>query len=573
MCFRAQAAAILLAALAAPVAAQVEEGGLEAVDPFGRGYLDAGETAMPTDQWKASRTGDLLPLMRAVRTRDLSPAERILLRRVVLSPAARPDGEEAEQVLAERARILYELGEASAAADLLGRLQENPIGLDAEALSADLQLALGNERSACAEVTGSFREGVYWAKLRTVCAVLGGDTPAAELAVELAQAQGVEDDWFFDAVFAASLETDGGPEARYESGLYLALSTAADLPPPEDAVAAARPDLAAAMAARDTLPIELRVQAAGVAAETGTIEAGAHRALYSDLLAQEGFEPNRTIEVAVFALEDAETEPTEQARKLAMALRAALGKPARFAAASRLFAADLEALERSHETARHALLFARAAIAADNPSLAIEWSRTAVMPPPEPEADEAAEGSRAGADSAEDEARVETADAADPVETPAAPEVDPFEHAFVDGLILLAGGDADPEARADVASRLAEHSEAPHQRARAVQLLSMCAALDIAPPADARALIAAEAEREGARRTDAWTMVAIRAAAEADAAGEAVLKTLTLTEGDPSGLHPADLIAIIDALRAIGAEDLARPLALEATGYWKPLAE
>ena len=66
-----------------------------------------------------------------------------------------------------------------------------------------------------------------------------------------------------------------------------------------------------------------------------------------------------------------------------------------------------------------------------------------------------------------------------------------------------------------------------------------------------------------------WRMLAIQAAAEADAAGEAVLSILSLTRGDPSRLPEADLIAIIDALAAIGADDVSRDLAMEAAGYWK----
>ena len=214
--------------LALPAAsAQVEVGGLEAVDPFGIGFLEDGERAMPTDMWKASRTDDLLPLMRKVRTRNLTPAERSLLSRVVLSPAARPDGDDAGDVLAERARILYELGEARAAADLMGRLEENPRGLDGEAVAVDLQLALGNQRSACRDASEP-QDGRFWAKLRAVCAVLQEDQGAAELAVEFAQSAGVEDDWFYEAILSPGLPEDAErPPAKFDTGLNLELSTKA----------------------------------------------------------------------------------------------------------------------------------------------------------------------------------------------------------------------------------------------------------------------------------------------------------------------------------------------------------
>lgn len=528
-----KATAILTAtAFALPVAsAQVEVGGLGAVDPFGVGFLEDGERAMPTDMWKASRTDDLLPLMRKVRTRNLTPAERSLLRRVTLSPAARPNGEDASEVLAERARILYELGEAEAAADLMARLDENARGIDGDAVSVDLQLALGNERSACARVRSDPGEGAFWARLRAVCAVLNDDQAAAELAVEFAQAAGVNDDWFYKAVLSPSLPEEAErPPAKFDTGLNLALSTKLGLEPPDNAITPTRPDLATAMATRQSLPVTIRVLAAGVSAEAGLMEARAHRRLYSQLLKTEGFKPARPIEVAVQAFDETGTNESERARKLAMALRSSSANPARFAAASRLFANDLARLPRNRETVRHALTFAQAELAVGDLARAEAWSRAVAIKD--------------------------------------APPVDDFAHAMIDGLILLSKGRADLRSREEVAERLVEHAEGADRKAQAARLFALWTALDMAPPAPARALMAAQPPNPNAGGTD-WRMLAIGAAAEADAAGEAVLSILSLTRGDPSRLPETDMIAIIDALAAIGADDVSRDLALEAAGYWK----
>lgn len=518
-------------ALALPaVSAQVEVGGLEAVDPFGIGFLEDGERAMPTDMWKASRTDDLLPLMRKVRTRNLTPAERSLLRRVVLSPAARPDGDDAGDVLAERARILYELGEARAAADLMGRLEENPRGLDGEAVAVDLQLALGNRRSACRDASRP-QDGRFWAKLRAVCAVLKDDQGAAELAVEFAQSAGVEDDWFYEAVLSPGLpEGSERPPARFDTGLNLELSTKLGLEPPDNAITPTRPDLATAMATRQSLPVGIRVLAAGLAAESGLMDASTHRELYSRLLETEGFQPARPIEVAVLAFDDADAGDSERARKLAMALRSSAANPARFAAVSRLFADDLMRLPRNPKTVRYALTFARAELAAGRLERAGAWSRAT---------------------------RIKDA-----------PPVDEFDHALVDGLILLARPRQETERLEAVADRLVEHAQGQARKGDAARLFALWTALDIPPTAAGRALMAAQPPNPEAGGSD-WRMLAIQAAAEADAAGEAVLSILSLTRGDPSRLPEADLIAIIDALAAIGADDVSRDLALEAAGYWK----
>ncbi len=518
-------------ALAGLAGAQVEEGGLGAVDPFGTGYLEEGQTAMPTDMWKASRTDELLPLMRQVRTRNLTPAERSLLLRVVRSPAARPDGADADKVLAERARILYELGEAEAAADLMGKLEENPRGLDAEAIAVDLQLALGQDRSACSRLQGELREGAFWARLRAVCAVLQEDFAAAELAIEFAQGAGVDDDWFYQAVLSPALGEDADrPPARLDTGLNLALSTKLGLQPPVNAITPTRPDLADAMATRRSLPVNVRVLAAGLAAESGLMDAQAHRALYSELLRQEGFQPARPIEVAILALDDSGADPQDQARKLAMALRSSAGNPARFAAASRLFLDDLKRLRRSAETARFGLVFARAALAAGDLEQAERWSRAG---------------------------RIK-----------GAPPLDDFDQAMVDALVLMARGNRSPKALNDISNRLVEFASGSQRKTEAARLFALWTALEIPPPAAARGLMALQPARQDVAISD-WRMLAIKAAGEADAAGEAVLSILSLTQGDPSRLPEANLIMIIDALNAIGADDVSRAMALEATGYWK----
>ena len=254
MCFRAVLAAATLAACTpASLSAQVQSSGLDDVNPWGFGFLTEGEQALPASLWSASRAEDILPLMRRARTRNLTPAERTLLRRVVLSPARKPGGEQDDDLLTERARLIYELGEAAAAARLMPELAKSPSGLNADEVSVDLLLALGQEASACANTTDDTKSGAFWARLRVVCFALQGDTPATELALELAAADGVEDQWFFDAVFAALDETTTPPPARFDSGLNLALSTKGGLKAPINAVASSRPDLAAAMAIREAL--------------------------------------------------------------------------------------------------------------------------------------------------------------------------------------------------------------------------------------------------------------------------------------------------------------------------------
>lgn len=531
MSSRAGLAALALAmAVSLPATAQIEESGLDLVNPWGMGFLEAGEPSLPTGMWEASDAEFLLPMMRKVRTIGLTPAERSLMRRMALSPANPPAGETEPLLRAERARIMFELGEAQAAAELMARLDETPLGMNAHELSADLNLALGNEATACGMLEDPEFNGDYWAKLRAVCAALAGNTAGAELAMELALSQGVEDSWLLNAVFAASGEMPDPPEARYDSGLALAISSKAGLPPPSQPLSIRRPDLAAAIARHPDVPPVLRARAAGLAAEAGLIGTDAHRQAFEALLDDPDFEPSTSLEIAISAARDPEKTPAERAHALAIALRTAMGDPAGFAATAGLLGPDIAALPPDPVSARDALTLARAALAAGQPGLAGGWATRGAV---------------------EDEE-----------------DADLFDFALMDGWIILSGHEPALASAAEIGNLLAEEAKTPGQKQAVIRLMTLWSVFGIAPPARARALMLdqgaalPDGERLGA-------LMSMLAAAEAGAAGEVILSAVGLTNGDPGTLRPAELVLLIEALKRIGAEDEARALALEATGYWK----
>jgi len=510
----------------------ITSSGLGEVDPWGVGFLEHGEQALPSNMWRASEAETLLPLMRNVRTRNLTPAERSLLRRAILSPALKPDGDKADDVLAERARIMFELGEAKAAAELMTRLNKAPRGLEPEEIASDLQLALGNERAACQPVAyGPVKEGAYWAKLRAVCAALQNNFSGAELAVEMAAGQGVNDSWLFSAVVAASGTAPNPPNARFDSGVSLAISTKGKLKAPVNAVAVSgRPDLAAAMAKRESLPPEIRVQGANLAAEAGLITPQDHRAAYRALLSDAEYRPKTPNGMALSRSTDRAANTAAKARAFNDALVSAMGSPARFRAAARLLRSDISRLPRNADAAQFALTFAKASLAAGDRSGAARWT------------------------------------AASEFEGVAAP--DAFELAYVDGLIMLAGGEASPASVRVVTERLIDAANSKAETAKAARLFALWTAMDITPPAQARALMYKAGAETGADLPAAGVL-AVKSAARSDAAGEAILSLLGYTKGNPTKLKATDLAVFADALKKLGAGQAARELLLEATGYWQ----
>lgn len=525
-------AAACAAVIACGAEAQIVSSGIGEIDPWGMGYLEADEQSLPSNMWKASNADDLVPLMRKVRTRSLTPAERALLRRAVLSPALKPNGKQADDVLAERARIMFELGEAKAAAELMGRLTKAPPGLDPEQVSVDLQLALGNEATACGYVQyGSTRQGAYWARLRAACAALQNNLAGAELAIELAAEQGVNDPWLFSAVVAGLDGAGEPPMARFDSGISLALSAKADLKAPINAVAVSgRPDLAAAMAGRQSLPPELRVQGANVAAESGLISARDHRSIYQLLISKSDYSPYTSNGAALRRASSQEADNVMRARAYSDALRSASGSPARFAATSRLLQFDLMRLLKGPDTTEYAPLFARANLAAGDMRGAGRWSAA--------------------------------------IDYEGGKPADPFDVAVVDALIILGGGDASKASVVAVGQRLVTNATDEAQKNRAARIFTLWTGFGISPPPEARALMF-KADEPEIPAIPSSQVLAVKAAADADAAGEAILSLLGYTKGDPTKVRAADMAVFLEALGQIGARSEARVLALEAAGYWK----
>lgn len=328
--------------------AQIESDSMGDLSAWGQRYLSSEEPEFPISLWRNSSDEVLLSLLQSVQTADLGPAERRLLRRIVLSPATRPRGELAEALLAERARLMLELGEARAAAALAPQLKQDARGLDAETLAVDLDLASGQEASACAELNGEFKQGDYWLKLRAVCAVLRDNYSGAQLAIEFAERQGVDDEWLIEAIFAAAGDAPNPPGARFDSGLNIALSSKAAFDTTDVTLAEGRPDLAAAAARRPGVPDELRVRLAEIASELDLITAEDRRDILFARLSGEDYIAASEIEQALQDLTDPLVADEVRSERLATVLQEASREGlTRYRNTARLFLPDIQDLTQS----------------------------------------------------------------------------------------------------------------------------------------------------------------------------------------------------------------------------------
>ena len=532
--------------LAGTAGAQISSSGLGEVDGWGAGYLGSGERGFDNDIWKGSDADLLLPVFRSIEVAKLSPGERAILRRLLLSSADSPPGDAADELLGERARLVFELGETRAAMALLPQVNVPSGEMKPDQLAVDLELLSGEEQRVCARPLSK------------------EDFASAELLVELAAQAGVSDPWFTQAVFAATGDLPEPPEARFDSGLNIFLSGLGGLEATVEAVPEDRPDIAAVIAQIGALSPEVRVKAADVATAAGLLPASVQRAAYEDLLAQEEYEPTGALEIALAAMfapdevEEPETlmvilpgangeqtvtlknpeaakpkgppQNEDRARKLFAALAAVSGEPGRYDATARLLAEDLGRIDQTLESAPFALAFARAALAADDRRLMMSWLNAA---------------------------EVEGTD-----------EPDPFALAAVQALDVITDGDRSRSSQRSIGGRLIENARTDAEKKMAAQILTTWFAAGLPMPIEARKLILSR--RDGSSGIDPFRLMAIEAAARNGAEGEAVMMLLGETRGSPARLSGADLSTLLMVLENAGAKDLASDLALEAVGFRTP---
>eukprot|EP00903_Cladosiphon_okamuranus_P002932 g2930.t1 len=520
--------AVCLSAVSS-AAAQIESDSMDDLGAWGQRYLSSNETELPTTLWRNSNDEFLLSLMRDIDATELGPAERRLLRRIVLSPATPPVGIRAEDLLSERARLMLELGEARATAALVPQLEQAAPGLDAETLAVDLDLASGQEATACETLNGEVREGDYWWKLRAVCAVLRENYSGAQLAIEVASAQGVEDEWLVEAIFAASGDTPNPPGAKFDSGLNIALSSKAVLDTTRVTLAADRPDLAAAAAQRPGVPAELRAQFAEIASAHELISAEDRREILVARFEEEEFEPASAIEDALFALQDPLTPDEDRAGKLAEVLRAAAETSfIEYRTTSELFQPDLESLPQNEATTPFALDFARAALAANNADLALSWLDAAST------------------------------------EEDRAP--DPYAVALVQASGIIATENPSPSALRAAEKRLTTSVDSEDREAQAAQVFTAWTGLGLPLSPIARDFVGGVPDR--GERVGQGQVTSMKAALFGDAIAEAALMVLVTTNGEAERLAPSDLSELLEILSMLDAKDIARDLALETTEFW-----
>jgi hypothetical protein len=529
---------------AAPAGIEVEQA--RPLDMEAIGLIEPGQGGLPSDAWSGTARAVAERLVRDLPAPLASAPQREMTARLLASTLASPAGDGVASLTALRARKLAELGDAARAEALAERVPAREADEGLIRMRLDAGWLAGRTDAACSlarDALARLRHPDFQKSLM-FCQALAGDRQRAEMGLTLLRDQGVPEDPLFVTLLLA--QGGDGRGVRLENPraltpLGFAMLRGAKVAPPADLAQSDRPALLVALTAFEGIAPELRVAAAERAEAFGALPSADLAKLYAEL----PLTPAQLADPLAFARTDG--GPRGRAA-LFQAAKAAQGG-ARLDALQRLWRhgrerggyatlarASLDLLSELAPSPEHAASApdaARALLIAGRIADAREWLRFA-------------NAARIGGGQAEAD-----------------------RHAGLWVLAMIAGldwpgGDAGQAFLAwrEAAAR-ADARAAPGRVALATTLL---AGLGHLPPGGAFIAFPETAPSPAPAALPhpaVWT--ALHQAAVAGRAAETIaLAVQALGVEGPAGAAPQTLLAVFDALRAVGLDESARALALEA---------
>lgn len=263
---------------------------LGGVDASAAGLLDEKNGGLGADMWRGATRSEVERYLAQMPVVTGSPVMNDLARRLLLTTAQPPEGTQGgASLLAIRLERLTLAGHADLAVELAKTVQadKSPAVALARARAA---LAAGAHDEACAALadipTGTDpahdATAAFSLKLSAFCQVLAGKKTEANLTLDLAREEGLDDPMFYSLVAEA---TDGlklkADDPKQLDILDVALYRLAHRELPKNAGAIATVPVVQTLARDESLPPETRILAGERAAMLGLIEADELAKLYN----------------------------------------------------------------------------------------------------------------------------------------------------------------------------------------------------------------------------------------------------------------------------------------------------
>jgi hypothetical protein len=551
-----------------PEGFQVDQ--LDAVNPDSAGVLGPAQGGFAPTLWDGTKRPLVDALLPNLPVATTSPAQRAMIRRLLLSTARAPEGQALPgSLMALRIRLLAEMGDAEGVQALLTALPRENRSEPLLRIENESLLLAGETAKACAHAATQLQHGnlPYWQKVLIFCQTLAGEREKAALGADLLREGGQEDPGFFLLLDAFGGKAPGAfPAIPNPTALHVAMARAAKVEIPEAVLRTASPAILRTVAMDADQPLELRVLAAERAEAAGALPAATLRQSIEALPLTEAelANPLSTAE-ALFKEAEAEAkaaaepparskgakkaaprektlDPALKARALlfraaltqkvpaarAEALAAALAqadKDGRFVTAARLLRPALEELDPASEHVKVAPLAVRALLILDQRERAAAWYRQM----------------KGGSASAKVAARLKP-------------------------LLRLAGmAEASDWSPHDLNAWWDTARNEGDPRDRAALLFGLLEGFDNFVPDAFWDRIAAGPATVQVSMPHAALWQKMAAASKFGRLGETVLLALTaIGEGGPSEAHPIVMRQVLAALRAVHLDADARTLAVEA---------
>ena len=526
----------------------VEVGELEAIGPDSLGLAEAAGAPLPRTLWQRSQRPFVEALIARLPHGPTSPAMRALAIRLLASPGAPPEGPEggatAGSFLSARAAALAAMGEYQVAGALL---REGAASGLADPMRPRIEsdvyfLAGGDYGRACTHVRAEVQRGgdSYWQKALVFCQIVAGETEAASLGLDLLRESDAGDTAYLalaDSLLGAKTKLDKLPDP---TPLHFAMLRQAKKPVPESAIAGANPALLRLVAESSDSPMKVRLAAVEAAEAAGTVPAESVGRFYAavefkkDQLADPVAAAEKLAGPLARALlyRAAQAELVPEARaKLLQAVFARARQDGLFPTLARVSFPLVSKLDATPALIWFAGDAARALLAAAEPAAAGRWYQVA-----------------AGLGASNPDG-LATANGLWPIMTLATATPMPvFDAARFEDWLEANGGTARPETGA-----------------RANLVLSLLQATGAkVPPAVWRSLALGAMTEQASVATPA-TLFALDDATAGKRLGEtAALSLVALGDAGPSGAATTTLGRVVAGLVAVGLDEPARALALEA---------
>lgn len=346
------------------------------------GTLDVASGGLGPNLWAGTQRAGVMTILKRIPAATPSPTARLLLRKLLLTPAPPPSGPAEEPFNALRIRKLLEGGFVADAADLAAQVRSHDPTI--QRAQADALLYAGRDEDACGDATSQRLESgdPFWVSLRAYCYAVAGNTDALNLTRAVMQAQGVG-----DAAFQQLLDGIAGGKASAPdsipapNALYVRMLAKLDLPFPSNVATLSLPASLLA-AASDKTDKAVRIAAAERALRAGALSTGTLGAvldLYqfkpadldvADTMARS--EDFMTALARVRAALKMKKDPADRAQLIDTAFEVgdAQGLLPQVAA---LFADDAAALTPSPDWSNWALTMTRGLLLAGKPDAAFTW--------------------------------------------------------------------------------------------------------------------------------------------------------------------------------------------------------